>query len=136
MRFPRSLLPLAIVACQAPLDAATADRFDPPPSYERLWQYAARCSGREDQLGRYRELEFYSVPDPWPCGGGECVGHTDGRRIYLARSYRTHPMVVAHEMVHAVTGIMGHPEVPFTRPCKLTWASYDEFLPPIEDLDP
>lgn len=112
------LLALAATGCAfVPEDA---EPFAPPPEYRQLWDSAQACTGR---TGRFEELQWFVTPDNFECAGGIRAGCTRGKTIILSALYKDHPMVVKHEMIHAL-GVRGHPKVPFERPCKATWESY------------
>ena len=109
---------LLFAACAfAPEEAVP---FTPPPEYRTIWDSAQACSGRH---GDYDRLVFMLVPDAFDCPSGTCAGHTTGKTIYLAAGYTDHPMVVKHEMIHAL-GVSSHPYHPFVDPCHATWESY------------
>jgi hypothetical protein len=114
MRFPAPLLLLA--ACSLEPDGAIP--IDPPDGARAIWDSAQACTGRRGDFG---ELRFYVVPDgELPRNGAK----TFGQDIYLREKYRDHPLVLKHEMIHAL-GIHEHPYHPFVTPCKATWESYD-----------
>jgi hypothetical protein len=48
---------------------------------------------------------------------------TRGHTILLVERYVERPMVVKHEMIHAL-GVKDHPARPFADPCHATWATY------------
>lgn len=93
--------------------------FTPPPSYQALWDSAQACTGRRGDFG---ELRWYVAP-AIERGGELYGGHTNGTTIYLAAGWTDHPMVVKHEMIHAL-GVHGHPSTPFAAPCRATWETW------------
>ena len=128
----RRLLALLLLAgCRGetfePADLG-AVRFTPPPSYRAMWERAQTCSGRH---GEFDRLTWWVVPgvrtfdyaadEPRADGLYERNRHT----ITLAGAVLAHPMVVRHEMLHAL-GLGGdHPTIPFRDPCRATWGSWD-----------
>ena len=126
----------SILGSFAPGDAA---EFTPPASYRAMWDSAQACTGRR---GDFAKLRFYVVPGrevdpaatartkPW------ALIAAGGATIVIAEDYRLHPMVVKHEMIHALgVGFDGppHPAHPFVDPCHATWRSFDYSTP---DLTP
>ena len=104
-----------------------AVRFEPPPSYRAMWAQAEACSGRRGSFERIRwwvvpavETFEYSADEPY--ADGLYTGDGD---ITLAGSVLSHPMVVRHEMLHALGFGADHPPVPFREPCRATWDSWD-----------
>jgi hypothetical protein len=105
-----------------------AVRFLPPPSYRAMWDRTQACSGR---IGEFDRLSWWVVPgvrtfdyaadEPRADGLYERTRHT----ITLAGAVLAHPMVVRHEMLHALGFGVDHPEVPFSDPCRATWRSWD-----------
>jgi hypothetical protein len=93
--------------------------FPPPAEYRAIWGSAKDCTGRR---GDFDRLRFYVVPETFKFDDAEAVGYTNGRDIYLTDEYRDHPMVVKHEMIHAL-GYSGHP--PVFETCRATWASWE-----------
>jgi hypothetical protein len=100
-----------------------ATPMTPPESYRKVWIEAMACTGK---IGDFNRISFWSVP-------GEnfetpridkAAGMTEHQRIFIAEKYLGHPMVVKHEMIHALIG-SGHPEVPFKVPCKATWDTWE-----------
>jgi hypothetical protein len=114
-----------------------AERFTPPPSYREMWAVAEACSGRRGSFGAITwwvvpdTAAFYLGPDGW------ADGNYRAGTITLAGDRINHPMVVRHEMLHALglkavkrDGYFEHPAV-FTT-CKATWASWDRSEPMLE----
>jgi hypothetical protein len=102
-------------------------RFDPPPSYRAMWARAEACSGRRGDFDRIRwwvvagvQTFEYSPDEPYVDG----LWDSDGD-ITLAGGVLSHPMVVRHEMLHALGLGVDHPAVPFRDPCRATWRSWD-----------
>jgi hypothetical protein len=114
-------------------------RFDPPPSYREMWTLAEACSGRRGAFERIRwwvvpgvETFEYSPEKPYADG----LWSSDGD-LTLAGGALSHPMVVRHEMLHALGFGDDHPSVPFADPCRATWESWDRtevFLELPQDL--
>ena len=121
MRRPVPFLALLVAACAFEPPGATP--FDPPATYRGLWDSAQSCTGRR---GAYTGLRFFIVPGrSFPTPESErAVGHTDGQTIYIAEDWADHPMVVKHEMIHALGFGSSHPRVPFETPCGATWETY------------
>jgi hypothetical protein len=93
-------------------------RFDPPPSYREMWARAEACSGRRGNFERIRwwvvpgvETFEYGTEQPYADG----LWDSDGD-ITLAGGVLSHPMVVRHEMLHALGFGVDHPAVPFGTP--------------------
>lgn len=104
-----------------------AVEFDPPPSYRRMWAAAQACSGRAGDFDRLRwwvvpGVRTFEYADGAPYADG--LYHSDGH-ITLAGAVLSHPMVVRHEMLHALGFGVEHPAVPFRNPCRATWGSWD-----------
>jgi len=111
-----------------------AVRFDPPPSYREMWVRAQECSGR---AGDFDRLGWWVVPGvrvfDYEAGQPDADGlyKSDGS-ITLAGAALSHPMVVRHEMLHALGLGRDHPTVPFRDPCRATWKSWDTTEAPLE----
>ena len=117
----RAALTLLLAGCAfAPEDAQP---FTPPAVYRAVWDSAQACTGRRGDFG---QLRFFLVPGPYFDGpkGEPDAGYTVGHDIYLAEAYLMHPMVVKHEMIHAL-GVHKHPTRPFDEPCHARWESYE-----------
>jgi hypothetical protein len=123
------ILAAMITGCAAfmPEDATP---FPPPESYRRVWIEAMACTGKIKPMD---DITFYMVP-------GEnfetpridkAAGMSEHSRIFIAEKYLGHPMVVKHEMIHALIG-SGHPDVPFKMPCRATWDTWDVTEPRLE----
>jgi hypothetical protein len=103
--------------------------ISPHSSYRALWATTARCISQTLPLkGDYFEdIQWFEVDAPefmTPFGPGVGSYSNRSRRIYIAAPFVDHPMVVAHEMAHAMSGIYtSHPDDPFKR-CRLTWDTY------------
>jgi hypothetical protein len=102
-------------------------RFDPPPSYREMWTRAQACSGVRGHFDRIRwwvvpgvDAFEYNADEPYADG----LWDSDGN-ITLAGGVLSHPMVVRHEMLHALGFGLDHPAVPFRDPCRATWDSWD-----------
>jgi len=100
--------------------------FEPPALYHDLWDSAQACTGRR---GDFSQLRFFVVEGiSFDTPQGPATGWTEGTTITLASEWVDHPLVVKHELIHAL-GIDGHPYVPFVDPCHATWDSWEELLP-------
>jgi hypothetical protein len=102
-------------------------RFDPPLSYREMWTRTEACSGVRGNFDRIRwwvvpgvEAFEYKADEPYADG----LWDSDGD-ITLAGGVLSHPMVVRHEMLHALGFGAAHPSVPFADPCRATWNSWD-----------
>lgn len=96
--------------------------IQPPALYHEMWDSAQVCTGRR---GRFSDLTFF-VAEELESRGEILAGHYEpGEKvIYLLEGWENHPMVVKHEMIHALGVYPGHPAVPFESPCKATWETY------------
>ncbi len=97
--------------------------------YRLWWEETEACS----QLnGSMQNVEWYVVPgvSSFATDEGEKVGiriqSGDQVRIVLAETYAGHPMVVRHEMLHALLHRGGHPPEYFEVRCRLTWETWNE----------
>ncbi len=88
----------------------------PKPWFRAQWDTAQACTGRH---GRYEDLRFWQVDE---LDGGTKAAKTFGKDIYVAKGYEKYPLVIKHEMIHAL-GIHDHPFHPFVDPCHATWES-------------
>ena len=127
---------LLLASCDTagPNDIAGAIEFTPPASYAAMWEVAEECSGRAGEFHRLRwwvipgvKVFEYEADEPRADG----LYHSDGS-ITLAGAVLSHPMVVRHEMLHALGFGRDHPAVPFRDPCHATWRSWDPSEPPLE----
>jgi hypothetical protein len=128
-RMNNFLLVVLAVICTALLLSACAfmpneaEPYTPPESYRAVWAQAEACTGVKGSMDRIafykmpgRSFESPNIPN--------AAGHSDHHRIILAEHWLDHPMVVKHEMIHALIG-SGHPKEPFEVPCKATWESWE-----------
>jgi hypothetical protein len=116
------ILTAMITGCSAFMpDEATP--FSPPESYRRVWIAAMACTG---EIGDMDRITFYKMPghDFKHPANDHAVGAGYRDRIFIAEASLDHPMVVKHEMIHALIGA-GHPRVPFEAPCRATWETWD-----------
>jgi hypothetical protein len=113
------------------LFALTACGFEPsgeesmsaPTVYREWWAKTEACSGR---TGDFDRIRWFEIPGhSFDCPSGRCVGRwqTDGR-IFVAGDWLQHEMVVRHEMLHALIGHTGHPDLEFRQECRLTWDTW------------
>lgn len=97
--------------------------------YRSWWGETEACSRLS---GSFSRIEWYVVPGvaSFPTDEGEKVGiriqSGDRTRIVLAETYAAHPMVVRHEMLHALLQRSGHPVEYFETRCRLTWQLWNE----------
>jgi hypothetical protein len=111
----------------APLPVGTI-AFTPPPEYQTWFLRTEACAGIS---GRYQNIQWLVVPgvETFMTDQGEKVGmwakRGDHETITLAGNYRSHEMVVRHEMLHSLIGQRGHPTVYFEQRCRLTWETWE-----------
>jgi hypothetical protein len=87
----------------APLSVTRdARHFPPPSSYAAMWDSLKACSGLRGDLGRVSFYVVDSLPD-------RAVGRTVGHSVYLVDIMVDNPLVVRHEMMHALLQRNGHP---------------------------
>jgi hypothetical protein len=95
-----------------------AERFEPPAVYARWWAMTEACSGRARSMAGVR---WYRVPgSAFRLEDGQVAGgvfEPVGNRIVLAEAYLDNGTIVRHEMLHAITGLPGHPEDLFLERC-------------------
>jgi hypothetical protein len=128
---------LLLSGCDGGFDPAElgAVRFTPPPSYREMWARAEECTGRE---GDFDGITWWVVPGvetfDYEAGAPDANGFYDGdtHAITLAGSALAHPMVVRHEMLHALGFGAEHPDPPFRAPCRATQGSWDAGEPFLE----
>jgi hypothetical protein len=123
----RALLALSLSGCAFEPEGGVP--FDPPPSYREMWARAEACSGRTRAIELVR---FYRLPGhDFETPDGDAAGYGGSGEVWLAQDFLDHPMVVRHEMIHAL-GVGGHPSHPFVDPCRATWSSWDRAEPRLE----
>jgi hypothetical protein len=121
-----TLAALTLVSgCASPVEPRDAVRFVPPSWYRALYEHDVQCSG----LTRaFDDLAWSWVPgSEFSYDGHVDVGLTNGAsgRIYLSEAYLTNPVVVRHEMLHALLrDAGGHPPKYFDVRCPLMWSNY------------
>jgi hypothetical protein len=108
-----------LMGCSSSFEVTGLVRIQPPYSYRAVWDSAQACTGRH---GRFEDLDFF-VGESLHSDQGSLAGHTSGHRIYIAAGFERNPLVVKHEMIHAL-GVNNHPLHPFVVPCRATWESY------------
>jgi hypothetical protein len=123
---------LVLAGCVGAFMPEEAEPFDPPASYRAMWDSAQACTGRTRPFER---VAFFKVPGrsfETP-DNDRAAGHASEGRVILAERWMAHPMVVKHEMIHAL-GVYNHPRDIFERACKATWDSWDvtSWLLPLE----
>jgi hypothetical protein len=96
-----------------------AELIEPLPEYREWWEEIERCSGRR---GVFEAVSWYVVrtPEPGFDFGGRYVAAvwtTPGNRILLAEHYVDKPLIVRHEMLHAVLHTGGHPTIYYEERC-------------------
>lgn len=109
---------------------APSSQFSPPSFYREVWDSTSRCVQQTIPLigDSFDDLEWYEVDADTFWNGVEmslAVFDPSGlpHRIYLGRiALRSENIkwVVAHESIHATTGIPNHPTNPFSR-CVSPW---------------
>jgi hypothetical protein len=126
-------LALAVIAgCtptepSAPLLPDGAIAIDAPLEYAVWFERTERCAGLS---GRITAIKFYVIPgvDTFLTDQGQKVGmwtrRGDDHTIIVAGNYRSHEMVVRHEMLHSLIGQSGHPAEYFAERCQLTWETW------------
>ena len=116
---------LLLAACSGPLAPRNAVPFTPPSWYRALYEHDQACSGGKRE---WAELSWYWVPGTsFSYDGSQDAGLTDGRagRIYLSQDYLSNPLVIRHEMLHALLrSTPGHPHEFFYVRCLLMWSNY------------
>jgi hypothetical protein len=114
-----------------PLFALTGCGFEPsgdepmsaPAVYRQWWAETEECS---HHTGDFDRIRWFQIPgSAFDCPSGQCVGRwqNDGR-IIVAADWRENEMVVRHEMLHALIGHPGHPDLEFKLECRLTWDTW------------
>jgi len=104
---------LAFLGCATPFAPPEGTvRIDPPPEY-RLWWEASRECVDKPEVRRFEDIEWYVSEEILVLDGRRLAGLTEGNRVYLSALFAETPMVIQHELVHAVNGISGHPDDPF-----------------------
>lgn len=94
-----------------------------PEAYRTWWRETEACAGRTGNFERVRW--FVREGSDFACPTGRCVGRWEsGHRIYVARRWQHHPLVIRHEMLHAILGTGDHPAEHFVTRCGLTWESW------------
>jgi hypothetical protein len=113
------------IACSSPVEPRNGMRFTPPSWYRALYAHDVQCSRRARP---FEELTWYWVPGTdFTYDGHVDVGLTNGEagRIYLSEAYIANPLVIRHEMLHALLrNEGGHPPVYFEVHCPLMWSNY------------
>jgi hypothetical protein len=97
-----------------------SERFEPPLVYRIWWQQVETCAGR---LAPFETVSWYIVRTTdygFEYRGQYVVGvwTSPGNRILLAEHFVNKPMVVRHEMLHAVLRSGSHPEEYFGERCR------------------
>jgi hypothetical protein len=119
---PLWLVPLFAVAGCA-FEPTGDEPMNAPAVYRQWWAKTEECSGRK---GDFERIRWYEIPGhAFDCPSGRCVGRwqSDGR-IIVAGDWLQHEMVVRHEMLHALIGHTGHPDLEFRQECRLTWDTW------------
>lgn len=108
---------LVLAGCAA-FEPTGRQPFDPPASYRVMWDSVSACTGVPHY--NFERLHFYVVPGVWnfPTPHEQhAAGYTQGQDITIAEYYLYNPIVVKHEMIHALIGRGDHPYIPFVMPC-------------------
>lgn len=122
----------AVIGCTTEPDSALPDGAVPlqaSEQYRTWWSETETCSRLS---GAFDRVEWYVVPGvaSFQTDQGEKVGLRiqtgDRTQIVLAEYYSNHPMVVRHEMLHALLKRGGHPTEYFETRCRLTWPLWAE----------
>jgi hypothetical protein len=116
----------AALSCADPTGPpAHAIRFTPPGWYRALYEHDVRCSGRTRP---FDALQWYWVPGAgFSYDGQRDAGLTESSpgRIFIAETFLSSPMVLRHEMLHAILRrAKGHPPAYFNVRCPLMWSNY------------
>ena len=96
---------------------ASAERFAPPAHFQTWWQVVEACSGRTAPL---RDVLWYAVPPfQLQIDGESAYGAWFARsnRIALIQDVMGDPVVVRHEMLHAILRDGDHPAEYFQQRC-------------------
>jgi len=124
MRLLLRALPIALLVGCTSSFAPDSAPLTPPSAYLQWWQATKACSGLTGDFSRLR----FSVIEgrDFECPSGRCVGRWEpASTIILASSYAHSELVVRHEMLHALIGHSGHPDIPFRQRCGLTWDTWN-----------
>ncbi|MDB4915450.1 MAG: hypothetical protein JWM95_3094 [Gemmatimonadetes bacterium] len=95
-------------------------QFTPPPQYALWWKMAEACSGRQRDFNSvkwYRHADF--VPTAPSTGDGAVQGEYfyGLNSVVITDNSINNPMVVRHEMLHALIDQKGHPAAEFRDSC-------------------
>lgn len=97
------------VACRDPVGPgfpADAKPLEPLAPYRTWWALVEECSGLR---GDFDRVQWYTSERIALEDGGHCGGWSpDGNRIVLAPDHVSNGGTVRHEMLHALTGHLGH----------------------------
>ncbi len=114
----------------SPFAPSAAVAFTPPPAFELWWTATEQCS---ELRGSFDQVQWYVVPNVETFDGGAgtpVVGvwsAVDGAiRITVAGAYQNSELVIRHEMLHALLGQKGHPDMFFGDRCGLTWDRWQQ----------
>jgi hypothetical protein len=96
-----------------------AERFVPPPVYERWWAMVEECSGRQGSL---EAVAWYAAPHQLqnpsnPAESVEGYWSAGSNRIVLNSNDTIDGAIVRHEMLHALIRTPGHPRAAFLQGC-------------------
>ncbi len=92
--------------------------FGPPPIYRSWWTQVEQCSGR---TGAFNRVRWFVVPgaDSFVANGqrdnGLWIEHY--RYVVLGEGRVNDSLVVRHEMLHDLSGSIGHPADLFEQRC-------------------
>jgi len=114
------------MSCADPLGPpAHAVAFAPPSWYRALYLRDTRCSAL---FRTFDELHWYWVPGAgFSYDGQRDAGLTESSegRIFISEAFLANPLVVRHEMLHAILRHTdGHPHEFFYVRCPLMWSNY------------
>ena len=114
---------LAVTNCGGTTDPlpAGAIRMDPPVIYQTWWEDVEFCSGK---TADFSAISWYYVPGDGGFTAGSSsdvvgVWRPAGNSITLAEFVLENPLVVRHEMLHAILQRTDHPAEYFVDDCGL-----------------
>ncbi len=113
----RGLIALLLLACSNPVVPADLEMsvWEPLPVYAVWWAEVEECAGIKAPMDRVEwlttpaTLEYDAFECVWPTG---CCGvWLEPHTFLLSEAYVENWDCVAHEMLHAIRGRGGHPDV-------------------------
>jgi hypothetical protein len=125
VRLSAALAVAASLTCENPFAPPRGVPFTPPSWYRALYEHDVGCS---DKTRRFEELRWYWIPGGgFSYDGQRDAGLTESSagQIFIAESFLANPVVVRHEMLHAILRkTNGHPHEFFYVRCPLMWSNY------------